>query len=62
VLIEFNAAEGRLKPAIQEMFTDVYDKLPWNLKEQREELRQILKEHPDKYPIDQHVESAAFLK
>ena len=62
VLTEFSAAEGRLKPAIQEMFTDVYDQLPWNLKEQQEELWQILKEHPDKYPINQHVESEAFLK
>ncbi|PJF17770.1 hypothetical protein PSACC_02387 [Paramicrosporidium saccamoebae] len=57
VLTEFTAAEQQKKPAIDEMFTDVYDEMPWNLKAQREELKQILKENPDKYPLDQHVES-----
>jgi 2-oxoisovalerate dehydrogenase E1 component alpha subunit len=57
VLTEFAAAEQQKKPAVDEMFNDVYDDMTWNLKAQREELKQILKENPEKYPLDQHVES-----
>lgn len=62
VLAEFATAEQQKKPSIQEMFTDVYDELPWNLKEQQEELKQLLKENPGQYPLDQYVESETFLK
>lgn len=62
VLIELSAAEKRKKPAIDELFTDVYAEMPWNLKEQREELAQLLREHPDKYPIASHVESPLLLR
>lgn len=61
-LAEFGAAEKRKKPPIEEMFTDVYHELPWNLQEQKEELRQLLLEHPDKYPIEQHMESPSLIK
>lgn len=62
VLEEFAAAEKRPKPPIQEMFTDVYDQMPWNLKEQQDELKLILKENPDQYPLDKFKESLEFLK
>lgn len=61
-LVEFSAAEKRKKPPIEEMFTDVYHEMPWNLQEQKEELRQLLVEHPGNYPIDQHLESPSLIK
>lgn len=62
ILAEFGAAEQRKKPPIEEMFNDVYNEMPWNLMEQREELRQILKELPEKYPSSQHLESPSLIK
>ena len=55
ILNEFSSAEKRQKPAISELFTDVYDELPWNLIEQQEQLGKILKDHPENYPLAQHV-------
>lgn len=37
-------------PSVEGMFDDVYDKLNVNLVEQREELREHLKQYGDKYP------------
>lgn len=62
LLAEFAAAEKRPKPAITEMFTDVYDELPWSLQEQQGELREILREHPQKYPLSSYLNSEEFLK
>jgi len=46
-----NVASGAPKPTYTTLFSDVYDELPWNLREQQE----ALVEHMDKYP--QHYES-----
>lgn len=62
LLEEFMAAEKRPKAALQEIFTDVYDKLPWNLQEQQNELKEILRENPQKYPLSLHLNSEEFLK
>lgn len=56
MLSELAAAEKLPKPPVDDLFTDVYDELPWNLREQREELRRILRDHPDAYPTDQHAQ------
>lgn len=47
----FTKAEAEKKPAIEELFNDVYEKLPWNLKEQKAELEALLREHPEDYPV-----------
>jgi len=41
-----NIANESLRPVVDTLFTDVYDDLPWSLKEQQAELH----EHMDRYP------------
>eukprot|EP00831_Metopus_contortus_P004482 TRINITY_DN1165_c0_g1_i3.p3 TRINITY_DN1165_c0_g1~~TRINITY_DN1165_c0_g1_i3.p3 ORF type:complete len:119 (-),score=36.26 TRINITY_DN1165_c0_g1_i3:55-411(-) len=36
-----------------EMLNGVYEKQPWNLKEQTEELEEHIKKHPDIFPLDE---------
>ena len=48
-------AEQIPKPNFYEMFSDVYDKMPPNLKEQQEELRQHLNQYGQHYPIQQYT-------
>lgn len=45
-------AERLEKPAINELFTDVYDEAPSNLVEQEKSLREMVKKHPEDYPSD----------
>ena len=48
VMSAFTNAEKQLKPSFWEMFGDVYDVMPDNLREQSEELRkhlEIYREH-----------------
>lgn len=54
VLTAFNKAEKQPKPAISEMFTDVYDKLTPALKEQRNELKRLIAKYPNDYNVDNH--------
>jgi len=49
VLKALETAEGRDKPGISEIFSDVYDKKPKHLIEQEESLLRHLDAHPDKY-------------
>lgn len=51
----FHAAENRKKPALQELFTDVYSELPWHLKEQQAELMRLVKQYPETYSVKDHV-------
>ncbi|ODV88809.1 hypothetical protein CANCADRAFT_128782 [Tortispora caseinolytica NRRL Y-17796] len=51
VLKSFSKAEKLKKPAISLLFEDVYAELPLNLKEQREELAEILDTYPENYPL-----------
>ncbi|KAK2736669.1 hypothetical protein FQN57_000606 [Myotisia sp. PD_48] len=53
VLQEFANAERELKPAVKEMFTDVYEDLTESAKEQREELRRILDKYPNEYDLSE---------
>ncbi|MED6161137.1 hypothetical protein PIB30_057886 [Stylosanthes scabra] len=45
-------AEKAQKPPLEDMFNDVYDRLPSNLEEQERVLREIVKKHPEDYPSD----------
>ncbi|KAM3375638.1 2-oxoisovalerate dehydrogenase subunit alpha 1, mitochondrial-like [Capsicum galapagoense] len=55
VLEAIKTAEGMEKPALTEMFTDVYDQMPPNLYEQERSIRDSMKKYPKDYPIDLHV-------
>ncbi|CAL1412611.1 unnamed protein product [Linum trigynum] len=52
LLQAIQAAERTQKPSLKEMFSDVYDETPSNLREQQEQLREIIKRHPKDYPSD----------
>jgi len=57
VLTSFAAAEKRLKPDWREMFTEVYDKLPEDLKRQQAEMEEHVKLYSDKYPLQNYENS-----
>jgi 2-oxoisovalerate dehydrogenase E1 component alpha subunit len=52
VLEAFNKAEKRKKPAVEELFTDVFDGLTPGLLEQQSLMRKIVEENPSAYPND----------
>lgn len=52
VLQAIQEAEKMEKPSLAELFSDVYDKVPSNLKEQEMSLRDIVMRHPKDYPAD----------
>ena len=51
VMKAFVSAEQKIEPNIREMFNDVYDEWPDNLKEQYEELMEHLKLYGEHYPL-----------
>lgn len=55
ILEAFSKAEKLKKPRIAEMFNDVYDELPWNLKEQMGQLKEALDQYPEAFPTKGHV-------
>ncbi|ORY00138.1 Dehydrogenase, E1 component [Basidiobolus meristosporus CBS 931.73] len=58
LLKSFTNAEKAKKPAVKEMFEDVYDQLTPNLIEQKAELEGILKKYPEYYPsIKNHAQN-----
>lgn len=54
VIEAINHAEKQKRLPIMTMFDDVYDKLPANLRRQRDELKHHLEQYGEHYPIDQH--------
>ncbi|KAG9457220.1 hypothetical protein H6P81_001728 [Aristolochia fimbriata] len=52
LLDAIQVAEKAKKLPLANLFTDVYDELPSNLREQEESLRQALKKNPQDYPAD----------
>ena len=58
VLGAFNAAEATKKPAVEELFTDVYDQPPPHLVEQREQLKQHLAKHGEHYALHEFAPDA----
>ncbi|KAK2761603.1 hypothetical protein FQN54_001431 [Arachnomyces sp. PD_36] len=53
VLKEFSAAEKEKKPALKEMFTDVYEEVTEEVEAQRKELRRIIETYPDEYDVSE---------
>lgn len=47
----FHEASRLSKPSISDLFTDVYDVLPWHLVEQQKQLQQLLDKYPDEYDL-----------
>lgn len=54
VLTAFTKAEKEKKPSVDNMFTDVYSEMPWNLKEQQKELQALLNQFPNEYPLSDY--------
>ncbi|VFR00965.1 unnamed protein product [Cuscuta campestris] len=52
ILHAVEEAEKAKKPAVSEVFTDVYDAPPANLREQEMSLRDTIARHPHDYPSD----------
>ncbi|KAK8948993.1 hypothetical protein KSP39_PZI006009 [Platanthera zijinensis] len=50
LLQAIQVAEREQKPALGELFSDVYDIIPSNLREQEQFLRHTVKKHPGDYP------------
>ena len=56
VIAAMQAAEKDKKPPVSDMFTDVYETLPWHLEEQRQELKELLESNPKAFPqLSQHL-------
>ncbi|KAI7883149.1 Dehydrogenase, E1 component [Lichtheimia hyalospora FSU 10163] len=53
----FSAAEKRKKPAVDALFTDVYDELPSNLRDQKQELQDLMKKYPEYYDTSDYASS-----
>jgi len=47
-------ARAELKPNIDLMFEDVYDKLPLRLEKQRAQMKEIIHKYREHYPVDRH--------
>ncbi|KAI4307204.1 hypothetical protein L6164_030416 [Bauhinia variegata] len=52
LLQAIHVAEKTEKPPLEEVFNDVYDQPPSNLKEQERQLRETIKKRPKEYPSD----------
>jgi len=55
VLKAFSTAEKRKKPALENLFTDMYAEETADLREQREELKAVLEKYGDKYDLGSYV-------
>uniref|UniRef100_M1AZW8 Branched chain alpha-keto acid dehydrogenase E1-alpha subunit n=1 Tax=Solanum tuberosum TaxID=4113 RepID=M1AZW8_SOLTU len=55
VLEAIKTAEGMEKPALTELFSDVYEQMPPNLHEQERSIRDAINKYPKDYPTDFHV-------
>eukprot|EP01116_Phalansterium_solitarium_P013111 TRINITY_DN3007_c0_g1_i1.p1 TRINITY_DN3007_c0_g1~~TRINITY_DN3007_c0_g1_i1.p1 ORF type:complete len:439 (+),score=138.04 TRINITY_DN3007_c0_g1_i1:117-1433(+) len=58
VLAALGRAENEKKPAISELFNDVYDQLTPQLIAQQKQLQEHLARYPDKYPLDTFARDA----
>jgi 2-oxoisovalerate dehydrogenase E1 component alpha subunit len=55
ILKSFSAAEKRKKPSIEELFNDVYDKMPFHLTEQKKQLDRLCQDYPQHFNTEKHV-------
>lgn len=58
LLKSFNEAEKRKKPALEHLFTDVYDDMPWHLQAQQKELQTLIEKYPQYYSTEEHAASS----
>jgi 2-oxoisovalerate dehydrogenase E1 component alpha subunit len=58
ILVSFTAAEKKKKPALKELFTDVYDELTPNLIQQQKELQELINKYPEYYNTDEFASSS----
>ncbi|CDH60102.1 2-oxoisovalerate dehydrogenase subunitmitochondrial-like [Lichtheimia corymbifera JMRC:FSU:9682] len=54
VLECFKSAEQAPKPAVAELFTDVYDSIPTSLQYQQDELVELTRKYPEYYSMEDH--------
>lgn len=54
IIRELSVAEKEQKPALREIFTDVYANLTEEAEAQSREMRRILLEYPQEYDVEQH--------
>ncbi|KAI1997593.1 hypothetical protein LOZ53_000411 [Ophidiomyces ophidiicola] len=54
VLAEFAAAEREHKPALKELFTDVYEEMTPELLAQKEDLKRVIEAYPDEYDVSEY--------
>lgn len=52
VLKALESAEGKAKPPIDDLFTDVYAELPAHILEQKEELLEHIQKYPEHYDLN----------
>ncbi|KAL3638872.1 hypothetical protein CASFOL_016779 [Castilleja foliolosa] len=52
VLSAIQVADKMKKPRLEDLFTDVYDRVPLNLREQEKSLRETVKKHNQDFPAD----------
>ena len=50
------------KPGIDELFNDVYEELPWHLREQRDELKAHLKKYEGEYKLNTWIDGEKWHK
>jgi len=55
VRVALKEANGLQKPDIDTLFTEVYEHMPANLVEQRQQLKDHLKKYPDQYNLGNFV-------
>ena len=58
VMQAFARAEKAQKPAIKEMFEDVYDKMPQHLSEEYDECMKHVGKYLSEYPVDNYADFA----
>lgn len=54
-------ATNELLPEVDQLFEQVYDEMPQNLIEQRQELREHIRKYPDDYSLEKFKNGKAFL-
>eukprot|EP00250_Pteridium_aquilinum_P014101 c21779_g1_i1 orf=107-1513(-) len=52
MMVVLHNAEGRKKPGLSNLFEDVYDSVPKNLKDQEQQTREIVRKYAKDYPSD----------
>jgi len=54
-------AIGQVHPEIDQLFEEVYDKMPKHIEEQRDQLRAHLRKYPDEYELHKFKNGKDFL-